>query len=490
MKSNLYRLLAEYPLETLLQTIPTGLFLVGNDKIIVYWNTEAMRITGYSAEEAVGRHCSFLQGDPCHIECGLFSETTPKPEIGLSCSFRHKDGRTIALTKNVDLLHDDSGKVIGGIEAFVDISRLKELETDLRLKVEERTRELELEKAGLRAVLDGMVDPAYICDSHYRVSFINRAMEEIIGKAEGEFCYKAIYHKEKICEDCPLPQVLRGQIVQQEKTLPETGRTYEIIHSPYPLAKKPTHKLGVNRDITERIEIRRCLQQTNRELDAFVSTVSHDLRSPLTPLIGFADLLEERYSTQLDEIGRECISEIRKTAEKMRDLLEDLLSLSRVSQIKLPDRPINATRIAESIRFELADKILETRAQVAIDALPDVRIPESLLSNLFRNLLGNALKYAAKINPRIEVTGQQFSDRVRFQVVDHGLGIPTEEREAIFEPFRRGTAGKGAQGTGIGLATVAKIARVFSGSCWVEETPGGGATFIVDFPDDGEKRER
>jgi signal transduction histidine kinase len=112
------------------------------------------------------------------------------------------------------------------------------------------------------------------------------------------------------------------------------------------------------------------------------------------------------------------------------------------------------------------------------------------LSNLFRNLLGNALKYAAKINPRIEVTGQQFSDRVRFQVVDHGLGIPTEEREAIFEPFRRGTAGKGAQGTGIGLATVAKIARVFAGSCWVEETPGGGATFIVDFPDDGEKRER
>jgi len=490
MKSGLYRLLSEYPLETLLQTIPTGLFLVDNDKNIVYWNAEATRITGYSAEEAVSRHCSFLHGDPCHVECGLFSETTPKPEIGLSCSFRHKDGRTIALTKNVDLLHDDTGKVIGGIEAFVDISRLRELEANLRLKVEDRTRELEFEKAGLRAVLDGMIDPAYICDSRYRVSFINRAMAEIIGQAEGELCYKAIYHKDAVCDDCPLPQVLQGKIIQQEKTLPETGRTYEIIHSPYPLAQKPTHKLGVNRDITERIETRRWLQQANRELDAFVSTVSHDLRSPLTPLIGFADLLEERYSDQLDEIGQECISEIKKTAEKMRDLLEDLLSLSRVSQIKLPAEPIDSTRIAESIRFELSDKILETQAQVEIENLPDVKIPESLLSNLFRNLLANALKYATRENPLVKVTGQKFTDRVRFQVIDHGPGIPLSEREAIFEPFHRGISSRGSQGSGIGLATVAKTARVFSGSCWVEETPGGGATFVVDFPCCEEKTER
>ncbi|MCD6188108.1 MAG: PAS domain S-box protein, partial [Desulfuromusa sp.] len=157
MNSNLHRLLSEYPLETLLQTIPTGLFLVDVDKIIVYWNAEAARITGFTAEEAVGQHCTFLHGDPCNMECGLFSETTPKPEIGLTCSFRHKDGRTIALTKNVDLLRDDAGTIIGGVEAFVDITRLKELEVSLRSAVEERTHELELEKAGLRAVLDGMV---------------------------------------------------------------------------------------------------------------------------------------------------------------------------------------------------------------------------------------------------------------------------------------------------------------------------------------------
>ncbi|MEA3363209.1 MAG: ATP-binding protein [Thermodesulfobacteriota bacterium] len=482
MNSNLHRLLAEYPIETLLQTIPTGLFLIDTDKKIVYWNAEAERITGYSAEEAVGQHCSFLAGDPCHIECGLFSESIPKPDIGLTCSFRHKDGRTIVLTKNVDLLRDEAGNVIGGVEAFVDISRLKELEVNLRAAVEERTYELELEKAGLRAVLDGMVDPAYICDASYHITFANRAMLDIIGEVGEKPCYQAIYQKHQVCSDCPLPQVLRGSIVREEKTIFEFGRTYEIIHSPYPLAKDPTHKLGVSRDITERIETRRQLQQTNRELDAFVSTVSHDLRSPLTPLIGFADLLEERYGDQLDDIGRVCITEIKKTAEKMKDLLEDLLTLSRVGQLKSQDKPLDSTEIAEDVLLELADKVVEHRAVVKIGKLPEVKIAESLLTDLFRNLLGNALKYAAQYDPHIEVSGHEFSDRIRFVVVDHGPGITEAEWETVFEPFKRGSSSKGVPGTGIGLATVAKIVRVSGGHAWVEETPGGGATFMVELP--------
>lgn len=484
MRTSLYRLLADYPLETLLQTIPTGLFLIDTDKIIVYWNLEAERITGFSAAEAVGRHCSFLHGEPCDRECGLFSEKIPKPDIDLICSFRHKDGHRVTLNKNVDLLRDKDGRIIGGIEAFVDISRLKALEDSLRSEVEKRTRELELEKAGLRAVLDGMIDPAYISDDDCRITFANRAMQEIVGDVTGQFCYKAIYGKNDICEDCPLPEVLKGRIVREEKSLDGAGRTYEVIHSPYPLARNPTHKLGVCRDITERIEVRRQLLQTNRELDAFVSTVSHDLRSPLTPLIGFADLLDERYGDQMDEIGRECILEIKKTAEKMKDLLGDLLSLSRVGQLKEPDDFLDATQIAEDIKLELADRILEHQARVKISPLPKVKVPEPLLLDLFRNLLANALKYAADHNPLIEISGQELADRVRYRVVDHGPGIDQSEWEDVFEPFRRGRNTRGIPGTGIGLATVAKIARFYKGEARVEKTPGGGATFVVDFPID------
>lgn len=482
MKTDLYRLLAEYPLDTLLQTIPTGLFLVDSDKTIVYWNTEAERITGFSADETVGQLCSCLQGDPCFHECGLFKTDVLKPQIGLTCTFQHKDGRTITLSKNVDLLRDKSGQVIGGIEAFVDISRLKLLESDLRSEVKHQTEELQLEKAGLRAVLDGMIDPAYICGSDYQLTYTNRAMKELAGNIEDKICYRAIYGRDSICENCPLADVLSGKVVREEKSLMDIGRTYEVIHSPYPLLKKPTHKLSVCRDITDRIEVRRKLQQTNRELDAFVSTVSHDLRSPLTPLIGFADLLEDRYGDQLDGIGLECIHEIKKTAEKMKNLLEDLLSLSRVGQLKEPDAPLDATSIAEDVLLELADRVLEHRAKVKIEPLPEVKVPEPLLTDLFRNLLGNALKYAAASDPRIEISGRVFSDRIRYIVCDHGPGIFQDEWEDVFEPFRRGRNSKGVPGTGIGLATVAKITRVYGGHCWVEETPGGGATFVVDFP--------
>jgi PAS domain S-box-containing protein len=483
MRSNLHRLLAEYPLETLLETIPTGLFLVDVEFQIVYWNAEAERITGYSAEEAVGRHCSFLEGIPCKEKCGLYAEDVEKPVIGISCSVQHKNGQQVNLNKNVDLLRDESGEVIGGIEAFVDISRLVKLENSLRGEVEDRTRELELEKAALRSVLDGMTDPVYICDADFRITFINRAMHEIFGDVSGETCYQALHHYSGVCDACPISEVLSGKVAFRERELAETGKTYEIVHSPYPLAERPTHKLGVFRDITERKAAERRLQQANRELDAFVSTVSHDLRSPLTPLIGFAELLEERSADQLDEIGLESLAEIKSTATKMKVLLEDLLTLARVGQLKNPVQMIDVTRVAEDVMLELADKVIERQAKIDISPLPDIRIPESLLADLFRNLLANALKYAAHKDPRIEIVGEAYPDRVRYRVIDHGPGIPVDEQDEVFEPFRRGLSSSGHQGTGIGLATVAKIARVYDGSAWVEETPGGGATFVVElFP--------
>lgn len=350
----------------------------------------------------------------------------------------------------------------------------------MRGEVEDRTRELELEKAALRSVLDGMTDPVYICDANFYITFINRAMRDIFGDISGQACYKALHQLDFVCDGCPISEVLSGQVICRERELAMTGKTYEIVHSPFPVAERPTHKLGVFRDITERKAAERRLQQANRELDAFVSTVSHDLRSPLTPLIGFAELLEERSADQLDDIGRESLSEIKLTATKMKSLLEDLLTLARVGQLKNPMQLLDVTRVAEDVMLELADKVIERQAKVIISPLPDVRIPESLLADLFRNLLANALKYAAKIDPHIEITGEAFPNRVRYQVVDHGAGIPADELDEIFEPFRRGNNSKGHQGSGIGLATVAKIARVYDGSAWVEETPGGGATFVVE----------
>ncbi len=482
MNVALHQLLDKYPLEKLLQTIPTGLFLVDTEKYIVYWNAEAERITGYTAQEAIGKHCSLLQGDPCHAGCRLFSDSDTFPVINQTCSFLHKNGEVISVSKNIDLLRNIDGVVIGGIEAFVEITQFKREEDLLRKAVVKRTAELEQEKAALRSVLDGMTDPVYICNDKYQLVFVNQAMVEVLGDVTGKHCHEAIYNEPGVCPDCPMDVVLTGKAVRQEKMFIGGDRIFEVIHSPYPDKASTTQKLAVCRDITERTQTEKRLHQANKELDAFVSTVSHDLRSPLTPLIGFADLLIDRYSDELDEIGQISIQEIKKTAEKMRNLLEDLLTLSRVEQLKQPEFPVDVTLVANEMLFELADKVIESSAEVKIADLPAIRIPEELVANMFRNLLANAIKYAVKTHPLVEVDGEEADGRVRYRVKDHGPGVGTAEKMAIFEPFFRGKDSRKIAGTGIGLASVAKIARVYGGSAWVEPTPGGGATFIVEFP--------
>lgn len=489
MNSAAKELLAAYPLQQLLQTIPTGLFLVDSEMQIAYWNAEAERITGYSAAEAVGQHCSFLEGVPCGKTCGLFEEIKEKPITGIPCSILHRDGHRVTLNKNIDLLRNADGEVIGGIEAFVDISRQKQLEQSLRqsaaklrIAVEERTHELELEQSNLRAVLDGMLDPAYICTDDFRISYTNRAMQELIGPTDGQLCYVVLHGRNVACAECPLEQTAQGKTVLQEREIGPQGRTYEIVHSPLPQRNGIVRKLGVCRDITERLESAAKLHQVNRELDSFVSTVSHDLRSPLTPLIGFSEFLQERYADSLDKMGLECLGEIEKAGRKMLSLLEDLLALARVGQLERPDVPVSMTRIVHEVVQEFAVEIKTTEAKLNIEELPAVYVPESLLMDLFRNLIANALRYAGNA-PQIEIEGSREAGCSRLLVRDHGPGIPSVEREVVFESFKRGSGSKQTAGTGIGLATVRKIVRLYDGRVRIEETPGGGATFIVEFFD-------
>ena len=108
-------------LQQVLRTIPSGLFLVDLEQRIVHWNAEAERITGYAAAEVLGQHCSFLSGIPCGRRCGLYDASVHKPIIGTPCSVRTRSGRRIILSKNVDCLRDDAGRIVGGIESFIDI---------------------------------------------------------------------------------------------------------------------------------------------------------------------------------------------------------------------------------------------------------------------------------------------------------------------------------------------------------------------------------
>ena len=239
----------------------------------------------------------------------------------------------------------------------------------------------------------------------------------------------------------------------------------------------------VMNDITERKRAEALIKESNEELDAFVHTVAHDLRTPLTPIIGYAEILRENYKEQLDEQGLSYLAEIEKAGTRMLALMEGLLSLAKSGTIKRPIKFVPTDKVVARVIKNLEPNIAATGAILRINLLPPIHIPKTFLAQIFDNLIGNALRYAGNSGGLIEVGGEQAGKQIRFFVRDHGLGISEQERKHIFEIFYRGTNKGKVKGSGIGLAIVYKIARNYGGRAWVEETHGGGCTFWVEMED-------
>lgn len=489
MTSNTGKFLELLSRDQILGTIPSGLFLVDKDRNIVYWNHEAERITGYSEEEAIGQHCSFLEGIECGTGCGLYDKDAPeKPIIGAECHIRTRDGKQIVIAKNVDYLTKD-GDIFGGIESFIDITSQKKLEETLRQHGEEleetvriRTSELEEERSRLRSVLDAMNDPAYIVTENFQIDFINQAMRELFGESSGKLCYSLIHDRQAPCTDCPWPKIKSAQIYNEERIFGQNKRTYEVVHTPVYTPQGELQKLAVCRDVTERKEAADKLIELNKHLDSFVYTVSHDLRSPLTPIIGFAEFLKEEYKEKLDKQGIELLQEIENQGGRMLHLMEDLLELSRVGHLPPPENPVDVNSIITQVLQDNQLELSEKEAEVKAGTMPELRIPETLIYEMFSNLLLNAARYGCPAKGIIEILSESDRTHHTLLIRDHGPGIPEKEREKVCNVFFRGTTSANTQGTGIGLATVHKIVRLHDGTIRIEETPGGGCTVRIQFP--------
>jgi len=263
------------------------------------------------------------------------------------------------------------------------------------------------------------------------------------------------------------------------------GTAFPVEYWSYPLNRgKQTIGAVVSfLDITERKLAEQKLKAANEELDAFVYTVSHDLRSPISAVIGYSDLLKEVHGEELSEKAMELVTIIEQQGEKMAMIVDDLLALATTGNIEPPDQPIDTNEVLRFILTELTDQIKKTGIEVRVEPLPPVQVPESLLIQIFANLIGNALRYAGPNAGPIEVGGVREGQKVSYFVRDHGRGIPLDEQAKVFNAFYRGTIGKQKAGSGVGLTTVQKICHLYGGHATVEDTPGCGATFRVELVD-------
>jgi signal transduction histidine kinase len=224
------------------------------------------------------------------------------------------------------------------------------------------------------------------------------------------------------------------------------------------------------------------LQRSNSELEQFAYVASHDLQEPLRKVASFCQLLQRRYGGQLDAKADEYIEHAVDGAKRMQALINDLLAFSRVGRTAQRREPVSCAVLLAQAWANLAPDVRRTHATIEVGELPVVLGEASLLTAVFQNLIGNALKFRADEPPRVSVSVRRDGDFWLFSFSDNGIGIEPEYAERIFVIFQRLHDKATYPGTGIGLAMVRKIIEYHSGRIWLDTTITAGARFWFTLP--------
>jgi light-regulated signal transduction histidine kinase (bacteriophytochrome) len=220
------------------------------------------------------------------------------------------------------------------------------------------------------------------------------------------------------------------------------------------------------------------LRETNADLDAFSYSVSHDLRAPLRAIDGFSEILVRQYADQLPAEGQRYIGIVRRNALEMEALIDGLLEFARLGQQQLSKREVDIDTLCRQAVKELGSTPDGERAVISVGSLPSARADPALVRQVLVNLLSNALKYSRGRDPvRVEVGTSEHSGETAYWVRDNGVGFDMRYADKLFNVFQRLHSAE-YEGTGVGLALVARIVKRHGGRVWAEAAPDEGATFF------------
>jgi light-regulated signal transduction histidine kinase (bacteriophytochrome) len=232
----------------------------------------------------------------------------------------------------------------------------------------------------------------------------------------------------------------------------------------------------------------RKLETANKELETFTYTVSHDLKAPLRGIDGYSRLLLDEYSDRLDDEGRQYLQNVRRAAQQMGRLIEDLLAYSRLERQEMKVGRFDPRALIDTLLAERTAEIKASGVTVSVSACealahPMVSADQEGLAIVLRNLLENALKFTRNTpRPLIEIGGRDEDDACILWVRDNGVGFDMQYHDKIFGIFQRLHRAEDYPGTGVGLAIVAKAMQRMGGRAWAESETGKGATFYLEIP--------
>jgi len=277
------------------------------------------------------------------------------------------------------------------------------------------------------------------------------------------------------------------QLLAQEQRLVAINKNLELEIKERKSSEEKIKQL--NRQLLENIA---SLESANKDLDRFAFMASHDLQEPLRKIRMFSDRLQLKYQNILDDDGKTNISRIQKAAERMQNLITDILTFSKIAVDKAAFVETDINQLIDEVLVDLDEEVKTKNAKLHIDKMPILTVNPGLIKPLFQNLIGNALKYAKKdVEPVVKITHEvnallngkgKDSRYCKILIQDNGIGFDQKYAEEIFGMFKRLHHNTEFQGTGIGLALCKKIVEQHKGYISARSKINEGSTFIISLP--------
>ncbi|MBK8173988.1 MAG: PAS domain S-box protein [Rhodospirillales bacterium] len=476
----------------LLSAAVDGIVVIDEHGTVEIYSQSCNKLFQYTADEVIGKNVKILMPSRYSQEhdgyLRHYAETGERRIIGIGREVegRRKDGTTFPMYLSVG-----EGSVAGR-KIFVGIIRdLTQEKLDAAVRFNTTKRLAAIVESSTDAIVSKTLDGIVTSWNASAERIFGYTADEIIGET-----IRILVPDDRRTEiDDVMARLRAGESIEHFETVRrhKNGSNIDVSTTLSPIRDDKGRTVGaavITRDITEEKIAEHALREqaanlkrSNELLTQFAYAASHDLQEPLRAVAGSVQLLEKRYAAQLDDRARKFIRHAVEGAQRMHQMIDDLLAFSRVQRAPRVHGAVDLNTAVSAAMQNLAQAIADACAQIQVQTLPTVLGNKEQMVMLLQNILGNAIKFhRADIVPQIRVRAEDKGNHWEIIIDDNGIGIPADQTKRVFELFQRLHTREEYLGTGIGLALCRQIVQSHGGTIGVNSQPGEGSSFFFTLP--------